>query len=107
MKCDVLKGLALGHRTGAHGENPREELEPIKPYFRVSGLEGVRGLNNRIREVANSDAPIVQTCGQNFGYLHIYNIGNNEAGNKTSNIFSNETMTYKFFFIYKIMFLLL
>jgi hypothetical protein len=32
-------------------------------------------------------------------HLNISNFGNNETANKTSNIFSNETMTYKIFFI--------
>ena len=36
---------------------------------------------------------------KNFGYSNI-NIGNNEAGNKTSNLLSNEIMTYKAFYYY-------
>jgi hypothetical protein len=39
MKCDMLKGLVLGHMTGAHGEYPREALESIKPYFRFWDLK--------------------------------------------------------------------
>jgi hypothetical protein len=34
-----------------------------------------------------------------FGYANIYNIGNSEAGNKTSNLLSNQIMTYMVLFI--------
>jgi len=34
-----------------------------------------------------------------FGYANIYNMGNNEAGNKTSNPLSIQIMTYMVLFI--------
>ena len=35
-----------------------------------------------------------------FGYANIYNIGNNEANNKTSNPLSNQIMTNMVLFFY-------
>jgi hypothetical protein len=34
-----------------------------------------------------------------FGYANIYNIGNSEADNKTSNLLSNQISTYMLLFI--------
>jgi len=60
VKRDPSIGLALGHMIASHGENLREELELVKPYFRFRDLKESRGLNIRIREVAKSDTPF---CG--------------------------------------------
>jgi hypothetical protein len=38
----VLKGLVLGHTTGEHGENPREEIDIVKPYFKFWDLKDSR-----------------------------------------------------------------
>jgi hypothetical protein len=55
----VPRGLALGHRTGTPGGDLREELEPIKPYFRFRGLGGVGCLGMKIPDIAKCDAPWV------------------------------------------------